>query len=215
MDPISDSKKLIPKGTYTGRELLSIVEGIIELNQFEVDDQVTKTNKSKGITEITLNLDGALLKRATTPNHPQSSPITQNIVTITHNHPQSPKILSQSPPQSPKILSQPPTVTQNIVTNSENVVTDSSNHPHIITQTQQTWLTLFCENYYFTKKITNLRKKLLICEEKVESKSKKMGIKVQKSGVKIQIANLRRKLLICERKSKDQSPKRWGQSPHY
>ena len=57
MDPISDSKKLIPKGTYASRELLSMLEGIIELNQFEVDDQVTKTNKLKGITEITLNLD--------------------------------------------------------------------------------------------------------------------------------------------------------------
>ena len=34
-----------------------MLEGIIELNQFEVDDQVTKTNKLKGITEITLNLD--------------------------------------------------------------------------------------------------------------------------------------------------------------
>ena len=32
-------------------------ERIIELNQFEVDDQVTKTNKLKGLTEITLNLD--------------------------------------------------------------------------------------------------------------------------------------------------------------
>ena len=32
-------------------------EGMVELNQFEVDDQVTKTNKLKGITEITLNLD--------------------------------------------------------------------------------------------------------------------------------------------------------------
>ena len=57
MDPISDSKKLILKGTYPGRELLSMLEGIIELNQFEVDGQVTKTNKLKGITEITLNLD--------------------------------------------------------------------------------------------------------------------------------------------------------------
>ena len=57
MDPISDSKKLIPKGTYASRELLSMLEGIVELNQFEVDDQVTKTNKLKGITEITLNLD--------------------------------------------------------------------------------------------------------------------------------------------------------------
>ena len=57
MDPISNTKKMIPSGTYAGRELLSIVEGIIELNQFVIDDQVTKTNKLKDITEITLNLD--------------------------------------------------------------------------------------------------------------------------------------------------------------
>ena len=42
MNPISDTKKLIPSGTYASRELLSMLEGIIELNQFEVDDQVTK-----------------------------------------------------------------------------------------------------------------------------------------------------------------------------
>ena len=53
----SDSKKLIPSGTYADRELRSMLEGVIELNQFEVDDQVTKMNKLKGITEITLNLD--------------------------------------------------------------------------------------------------------------------------------------------------------------
>ena len=57
MDPISNAKKMIPSGTYAGRELLSMLEGIVELNHFEVDDQVTKTNKLKGITEITLNLD--------------------------------------------------------------------------------------------------------------------------------------------------------------
>ena len=57
MDPISDTKKTIPSGTYTSRQLLSMLEGIIELNQFEADDQVTKANKLKGITEITLNLD--------------------------------------------------------------------------------------------------------------------------------------------------------------
>ena len=55
MDHISDTKKTIRSGTYAGRQLLCIVEGIVELNQFEVDDQVTKTNV--GITEITLNLD--------------------------------------------------------------------------------------------------------------------------------------------------------------
>ena len=57
MDPISDTKKMFPNGTYASRELISMLEGIIELNQFEIDDQVTKTNKLKGITEITLNLD--------------------------------------------------------------------------------------------------------------------------------------------------------------
>ena len=57
MDPISNTKKMIPKGACAGRELISMLEGIFELNQFEVDDQVTKTNKLKGITEITLNLD--------------------------------------------------------------------------------------------------------------------------------------------------------------
>ena len=55
MDPISDTKKMVPNGTYASRELISILEGIIELNQFETDDQVTKTNKLKGITEITLS----------------------------------------------------------------------------------------------------------------------------------------------------------------
>ena len=57
MDPVSDTKKMIPKGAYAGRELISMLEGMIELNQFEIDDQVTKMNKLKGITEITLNLD--------------------------------------------------------------------------------------------------------------------------------------------------------------
>ena len=71
MVPISDAKKTILRGTYASRELISLlegiieitkndlilIEGIIELNQFEVDDQVTKTNKLNGITEITLNSD--------------------------------------------------------------------------------------------------------------------------------------------------------------
>ena len=47
MDPISNTKKMISSGTYAGRELLSMLEGIVELNQFEVDDQVIKTNKLK------------------------------------------------------------------------------------------------------------------------------------------------------------------------
>ena len=57
MDPISDTKMLIPSRTYAGRELLSMLEGMIELNKFLVDDQVTKTNKLRGITEMSLNLN--------------------------------------------------------------------------------------------------------------------------------------------------------------
>ena len=61
MDPISNTKKMIPSGTYAGRELIFMLEEIIELNQFEVDDQVTKMNELKGITEITLNLDKSII----------------------------------------------------------------------------------------------------------------------------------------------------------
>ena len=57
MDPISDTKKMIPSGTYAGRELLSIVEGMVELKQFVVDDQVIEKIKFKGITEMIINLD--------------------------------------------------------------------------------------------------------------------------------------------------------------
>ena len=57
MDPISDTKKIIPNGTYAGRQLLFLLEGMIELNQFEADNQVIMKNKLKGITEITFNLD--------------------------------------------------------------------------------------------------------------------------------------------------------------
>ena len=34
----SDSKKLIPSETYASRELLSMPEGMVELNKFLVDD---------------------------------------------------------------------------------------------------------------------------------------------------------------------------------
>ena len=38
MDPISDTKKMIPGRTYAGRELFSMLEGMVELNKFLVDD---------------------------------------------------------------------------------------------------------------------------------------------------------------------------------
>ena len=57
MNPISDTKKMIPSRTYAGRKLLSMLEGMVELNKFLVDDQVIKKNKLKGITEMVLNLN--------------------------------------------------------------------------------------------------------------------------------------------------------------
>ena len=53
----SDSKKLIPSGTYAGRELLSVLEGMDELKKFLVEYHVIKKNKLKVITEIIINLD--------------------------------------------------------------------------------------------------------------------------------------------------------------
>ena len=60
MDTISDTKKPIPSrtySTYAGRELLSVLEGMVELAHFEADDQVIKKNKLGGITEMTFNLN--------------------------------------------------------------------------------------------------------------------------------------------------------------
>ena len=51
------NEKQILSGTYAGRELLSILEGMIELTQFVNDEIVIKRNKLMGITEMDLNLN--------------------------------------------------------------------------------------------------------------------------------------------------------------
>ena len=79
MDPISNTKKMIPSGTYAGRELLSIVEGMVELNQFAVDDQVIKTNKLKGIMEIIINLDQVDNSDNLEDGHPSNSFLTYHV----------------------------------------------------------------------------------------------------------------------------------------
>ena len=90
----SDSKKLIPGGTYAGRELISmLLEGMVEVNQFEVDDQVTKTNKLKGITEITLNLNELDNSNNLEDGRPRNSLLTYYVTSnedFTHFKPQNP-----------------------------------------------------------------------------------------------------------------------------
>ena len=79
MDPISNTKEMIPSGTYAGRELLSMLEGIVELNQFVVDDQVTKTNKLKGITEMILNLNELDNSNNLEDGHPSNALLTYHM----------------------------------------------------------------------------------------------------------------------------------------
>ena len=94
MDPILDVKKIISSGTYAGRRLLSIVEGMVELNQFEVDDQVTKTNKLKGITEMIINLDELNNSVNLKDGRPSSELLTYYMTDdkdFTHFEPQNPQ----------------------------------------------------------------------------------------------------------------------------
>ena len=85
---------MIPKGAYASRQLLSMLEGIIELNQFEIDNEVTKTNKMKGITEITLNLDELSNSVNLKDGRPSNSLITYYVTDdkdFTRFEPQNPK----------------------------------------------------------------------------------------------------------------------------
>ena len=94
MDPISDTKKMIPSGTYAGRELLSIVEGMVELNQFDVDDQVIKMNKLKGIMEMIINLDELNNSINLKDGRPSNALFTYHMTDdkdFTHFEPQTPQ----------------------------------------------------------------------------------------------------------------------------
>ena len=70
---------MIPSGTYAGRELLSIVEGMVKLKQFAVDDQVIKTNKLKGITEMIINLDELNNSDNLEDGHPSNTLFTYHV----------------------------------------------------------------------------------------------------------------------------------------
>ena len=71
-----------------------MLEGIVELNQFEVDDQVTKTNKLKGITEIALNLDELNDSDNLKDGRPINELLTYHVTSnedFTHFEPQTPQ----------------------------------------------------------------------------------------------------------------------------
>ena len=75
-------------------KLIFMLEGMVELNQFEVDDQVTKTNKLKSITEITLNLDELNNTNDLKDGRPSNSLLTYYVTSnedFTHFEPQNPQ----------------------------------------------------------------------------------------------------------------------------
>ena len=55
ISPAND--KLVLSKTYSGRELISVLEGMTAFTHFVNDGRVIKTNKLKGIAEMILNLD--------------------------------------------------------------------------------------------------------------------------------------------------------------
>ena len=55
ISPAND--KLILSKTYSGGELISVLEGMTAFTHFVNDDRVIKMNKLRGITEMIFNLD--------------------------------------------------------------------------------------------------------------------------------------------------------------
>ena len=70
-----------------------MLEGIIKLYQFEADDQVTKMNKLKGITEITLNLNELDNSDNLKDGRPSNELLTYHATSndFTHFEPQTPQ----------------------------------------------------------------------------------------------------------------------------
>ena len=124
MDPISDTKRMIPSATYAVRELLSIVERMVELNQFVVDDQVIKKNKLKGITEMIINLDELNNSDNLKDGKPSNSLLTYHVTDdkdFLHFEPQT--------PQSRKLKNGGFTsLTLRIMDQNGNIITDG---PHV------------------------------------------------------------------------------------
>ena len=71
-----------------------MLEGIIELNQFEVDDQITKMNKLKGVAEVTLTLDEFNNSNNLKDGRPSNELLTYHMTDdkdFTHFEPQTPQ----------------------------------------------------------------------------------------------------------------------------
>ena len=120
MDPISGTKKMIPSRTYAGRDLLSMLEGMVELNQFVVNDQVIKKNKLKGIMEMILNLNELDNSDNLKDGRPSNELLTDHVTDnkdFTSFEPQTPQYKKR---KNDTITS----LTQKITDQNNNIITD-------------------------------------------------------------------------------------------
>ena len=70
-----------------------MLEGIVELDQFEVDDQVFKKSKLKGITEMIINLNELNNSDNLKDGRPSNELLTYHVTDdddFTHFEPQTP-----------------------------------------------------------------------------------------------------------------------------
>ena len=58
--PPGNEKHLLSR-IYTGKELITALERVIELTRLENNDRITKTNKMAGTTEMTFNLNNLII----------------------------------------------------------------------------------------------------------------------------------------------------------
>ena len=95
IDSISPgNEKLILNKTYAGRELLSILEGMVAFDQFVNDEQVNKMNKLRGITEMVLNLNELDNTDNLEDGRPSSALLTYHVTAdedFTHFKPHNPQ----------------------------------------------------------------------------------------------------------------------------
>ena len=124
IDPISNTKKMIPSRTYAGRELLSMLEGMVELNQFLVDDQVTKMNKLKDIKEMIIKLDELNNSDDLKDGHPSNELLTYHMTDdkdFTHFKPDIPQYKKLKNGEFTSLILRTTDQNNNIITNGPQV----------------------------------------------------------------------------------------------
>ena len=115
-----DKGELIPSKTYAGRELLSMLGGMVGLNEFVVDDRVIKKNKLKGIMEMDLNLNELDNTDNLEDGRPSNSLLTYHVTSNEDFTSLEPKI-----PQYKRLKNEEFTsLTLRIMDRNNNIITD-------------------------------------------------------------------------------------------